>query len=127
MRPPFRADHVGSLLRPAELLAARDALAAGHIDPAELRGIEDDAIANAVRLQEETGLRSVTDGELRRESWHMDFSYQLGAVRKVQDDTIRVLFRNEEKSYSGAAVGQARPDRRDRAGGLGHVVTGHRP
>jgi 5-methyltetrahydropteroyltriglutamate--homocysteine methyltransferase len=102
MRPPFRADHVGSLLRPAELLAARDAFAAGHIDSAELRAIEDDAIANAVRRQEEIGLRSATDGELRRESWHMDFIYQLGGVRKVQDDTIRVLFRNEDKSYEWA-------------------------
>src|SRR5215471_21490125 len=70
--PPFRADHVGSLLRPPELLRARDAYAAGHIDSAELRGIEDAAITEAVRRQEEIGLRSATDGELRRDSWHMD-------------------------------------------------------
>src|SRR5215471_5173266 len=102
MRPPFRADHVGSLLRPPELLRARDAYAAGRIDSAELRGIEDAAITEVVRRQEEAGLRSATDGEFRRESWHMDFIYQLGGVRKVQDDTIRVMFHNERKSYEWA-------------------------
>jgi 5-methyltetrahydropteroyltriglutamate--homocysteine methyltransferase len=80
--PPFRADHVGSLLRPPRLLKARDAYAAGAIDAAELRGIEDEAISDVVRRQEETGLQSATDGEFRRASWHMDFIYQLDGISK---------------------------------------------
>ena len=102
MRPPFRADHVGSLLRPPELLRAREDFAAGRIGADELRGIEDTAIGEVVRRQQDAGLQSATDGELRRESWHMDFIYQLGGVRKVQDDTIRVMFHNEQKSYEWA-------------------------
>ena len=101
-RPPFRADHVGSLLRPPELLRARDDFAAGRIGADDLRAIEDAAIREVVRMQAEVGLRSATDGELRRESWHMDFIYQLGGVRKVQDDTIRVAFHNEQKTYEWA-------------------------
>lgn len=80
--PPFRADHVGSLLRPANLLQARDDFAAGAIDAAELRAIEDEAIRDVVRKQEDVGLQSATDGELRRASWHMDFIYQLDGVTK---------------------------------------------
>src|SRR3954447_26795880 len=78
--PPFRADHVGSLLRPPELMKAREADAAGRIDADELRGIEDEAIRDVVRKQEEVGLQSATDGEFRRASWHMDFIYQLGGT-----------------------------------------------
>ncbi len=84
--PPFRADHVGSLLRPQDLLEARARFAAGEIDAAELRGIEDEAIADVVRLQGDVGLRTATDGEFRRASWHMDFIYQLGGIEKAQDD-----------------------------------------
>jgi len=101
-RPPFRADHVGSLLRPPELLQARDDFAAGRIEAAQLRDTEDAAIREVVRMQREAGLRTATDGELRRESWHMDFIYQLGGIRQVQDDTIRVAFHNEARSYEWA-------------------------
>jgi 5-methyltetrahydropteroyltriglutamate--homocysteine methyltransferase len=94
-RPPFRADHVGSLLRPPELLRAREELAEGTIDGDELRGIEDEAIRDVVALQEAVGLRSVTDGEFRRASWHMDFIYQLDGISKVTDETLHVKFRNE--------------------------------
>ena len=52
-----------------------------------------------MRKQEEVGLRAATDGEQRRESWHMDFIYQLGGIQQVQDDTIRVAFHNEQKTY----------------------------
>jgi 5-methyltetrahydropteroyltriglutamate--homocysteine methyltransferase len=100
--PPFRADHVGSLLRPKELLKAREDHAAGRIDDAELRGLEDEAIREVIARQEEIGLQSATDGEFRRESWHMDFIYQLGGVNKVQDDTIRVHFHNEKRDYDWA-------------------------
>ena len=101
-RPPFRADHVGSLLRPPDLLRARDDAAAGRISGEELRAAEDTAIREVVRRQQEVGLASATDGELRRESWHMDFIYQLGGVKKVQDDTIRVAFHNKQKDYEWA-------------------------
>jgi 5-methyltetrahydropteroyltriglutamate--homocysteine methyltransferase len=93
--PPFRADHVGSLLRPPELLEARRGFADGRVDADELRGVEDDAIRDVVRKQEEVGLQSATDGEFRRASWHMDFIYQLGGVHRAQDN-LTVQFRNEE-------------------------------
>jgi len=95
-KPPFRADHVGSLLRPQRLLAAREDHTAGRIDDSELRALEDDAIRQVVRDQESVGLRSVTDGEFRRASWHMDFIYQLGGVTKVTDSTLKVQFHNEQ-------------------------------
>jgi len=101
-RPPFRADHVGSLLRPPGLLRAREDFATGRIGAGQLRDTEDAAIREVVRKQQEAGLRAATDGELRRESWHMDFIYQLGGITKVQDDTIRVAFHNEQKSYEWA-------------------------
>src|SRR5688572_18097755 len=78
--PPFRAEHVGSLLRPRALVQARHDFAAGRIDAARLRAIEDDAIRDVVTLQEDLGLRVATDGEFRRTSWHMDFVYRLGGV-----------------------------------------------
>src|SRR5580704_15400584 len=102
LRPPFRADHVGSLLRPPELLRARDDFAAGRIEAGQLRDTEDSAIREVVRMQREVGLRTATDGELRRESWHMDFIYQLGGISQVQDDTIRVAFHNDQKNYEWA-------------------------
>ena len=78
--PPFRADHVGSLLRPQRLHRAREDFAAGRITPAQLREVEDEEIIKAVRMQEEVGLQSATDGEFRRATWHMDFIYQLGGI-----------------------------------------------
>src|SRR5258705_617245 len=92
--PPFRADHVGSLLRPPELLQARSDHAAGRLPAEELRRIEDAAIRDAVRMQQEIGLEGVTDGEFRRGSWHMDFLYQIGGVAKT-DRVLRIHFRNE--------------------------------
>ena len=103
--PPFRADHVGSLLRPPKLLAAREQLAAGQISAEQLRSIEDDAIREVVRMQRDVGLQSATDGEFRRASWHMDFIYQLGGVETVAGD-ITVQFRNAggEIDYKPAAI-----------------------
>jgi 5-methyltetrahydropteroyltriglutamate--homocysteine methyltransferase len=92
--PPFRADHVGSLLRPPELLRARAEREAGRLSAEELRRVEDAAIRDAVRMQEEVGLQGVTDGEFRRGSWHMDFLYQIGGVTKT-DQKLRIQFRNE--------------------------------
>ncbi|HLA21096.1 MAG TPA: 5-methyltetrahydropteroyltriglutamate--homocysteine S-methyltransferase, partial [Pseudolabrys sp.] len=72
-RPPFRADHVGSLLRTEPLKQARSQRAAGQLSAAELTAIEDAEIKTIVAKQEEIGLRSITDGELRRAYWHFDF------------------------------------------------------
>jgi 5-methyltetrahydropteroyltriglutamate--homocysteine methyltransferase len=93
-QPPFRADHVGSLLRPPELLRARSENQAGRLSAVELRRVEDAAIRDLVLMQQEIGLRGVTDGEFRRGSWHMDFLYQIGGVEKT-DQTLRIQFRNE--------------------------------
>jgi 5-methyltetrahydropteroyltriglutamate--homocysteine methyltransferase len=93
-RPPFRADHVGSLLRPPELLRARDDRANGRITTDELRAVEDRAIQAAVRMQEDVGLQSATDGEFRRTSWHMDFIYALGGVNPGHE-RLTVRFFNE--------------------------------
>ena len=94
-KPPFRADHVGSLLRPSALLDARDRFAARQITAGELRAIEDDAIRDVVRMQREAGLQSATDGEFRRASWHMDFIYAIDGISKAEDD-LKVQFRNAE-------------------------------
>jgi 5-methyltetrahydropteroyltriglutamate--homocysteine methyltransferase len=100
--PPFRADHVGSLLRPPALLSARERFAAGTLDADGLRAVEDEAIRDVVAMQEEIGLQSATDGEFRRTSWHMDFIYQLGGVRELDDESLHVQFRNEEGEYEYA-------------------------
>src|SRR5581483_8973601 len=93
--PPFRADHVGSLLRTPAVLQAREDFKQGRITAAQLRQAEDAGIREVVRLQEDLGLRGITDGEYRRASWHMDFLYQVGGVTKVQDN-LTVQFRNEQ-------------------------------
>jgi 5-methyltetrahydropteroyltriglutamate--homocysteine methyltransferase len=97
--PPFRADHVGSLLRPAALLRARQERADGVIDDARLRAVEDDAVRSVIETQREIGLRTVTDGEFRRASWHMDFIYRLGGITRA-DDRMAVEFRNAEGTIS---------------------------
>jgi 5-methyltetrahydropteroyltriglutamate--homocysteine methyltransferase len=94
-KPPFRADHVGSLLRPPELLEARDRFAAGRLSADELRAVEDDAIRDVVRMQGQIGLQSATDGEFRRASWHMDFIYAIDGISKAEDD-LKVEFHNEQ-------------------------------
>jgi len=103
--PPFRADHVGSLLRPPRLLEARERHATGEIGAGELRAVEDEAIREVVRMQRDVGLRSATDGEFRRTSWHMDFIYQLGGVHRT-DEKIQVHFRNAdgELDFESAAL-----------------------
>src|SRR5258706_1936365 len=102
-RPPFRADHVGSLLRPETVLRAREDRAAGRIPAEQLRAVEDDAIRDVVRMQEEVGLQSATDGEFRRTSWHMDFIYQLGGVRQA-DEKLTVQFYNESGTLDFASA-----------------------
>jgi 5-methyltetrahydropteroyltriglutamate--homocysteine methyltransferase len=80
VNPPFRADHVGSLLRPPEVLAARERAASGEIGADELRAAEDAAIAAVIPKLEATGMQSITDGEFRRAWFHLDFLQQLDGV-----------------------------------------------
>jgi 5-methyltetrahydropteroyltriglutamate--homocysteine methyltransferase len=101
--PPFRADHVGSLLRPPEVHAARAQYAAGEISADDLRAVENTAIADVVRMQEDVGLRSATDGEFRRTSWHMDFIYQLGGVHQA-DEKLTVQFFNDAGTLDFASA-----------------------
>jgi 5-methyltetrahydropteroyltriglutamate--homocysteine methyltransferase len=103
--PPFRADHVGSLLRPQALLDARQQHRDGAIDDEGLRAAEDDAIRDAVRMQEELGLQTATDGEFRRTSWHMDFIYSLQGISRTTE-SIKVHFRNAagDLDFTSAAL-----------------------
>ena len=87
---PSRADHVGSFLRPRYLLEARDQFARGQIDAAALRAVEDRAIAEVIRMQEEVGLEAITDGEFRRTYFHIDFLKQLDGV---QSDDPRIVIK----------------------------------
>ena len=84
-RPPYRADHVGSLLRPQALTWARTKAEAGALTPLELRRIEDVAIGDAVALQEDVGLKVVTDGEFRRAYFHLDFLTAIEGAQAVVD------------------------------------------
>src|SRR5687767_7927251 len=95
-RPPFRADHVGSFLRPRRLLEARDKKARGEITPEQLREVEDDAIAEIVKFQEDVGLQSITDGEFRRTYFHIDFLDKLGGVKTDAPVLVRKPDGSEE-------------------------------
>jgi 5-methyltetrahydropteroyltriglutamate--homocysteine methyltransferase len=98
-KPPFRADHVGSLLRPAALKQAREQRAKGTIDASALKEVEDREIERVIKKQEEVGLQSITDGEFRRSWWHLDFLWGLDGVEKHVMDTgvafAAVTTRNE--------------------------------
>src|SRR6202043_2337940 len=83
MKPPFRADHVGSLIRPDALINAREAVEKGAQATAELTRIQHDAIRGVVRLQEEIGLKLATDGEYNRHSWQRDFLLKIGNVKPM--------------------------------------------
>ncbi len=105
-RPPFRADQVGSLLRPAPLKEARAAFREHRIDAAELRGIEDSNIREAVRRQEEAGLQAVTDGEFRRSWWHFDFLAGLEGVERVTGEKTIQFAGIETRAESIAITGK---------------------
>src|SRR5882762_4312174 len=104
-KPPFRADHVGSLLRPAALREARAKRAKNEISVADLKAIEDREIARVIGKQEDVGLKAVTDGEFRRSWWHLDFLWGLdGAEKNVMDTGIAfaaVTTRNEGVKVTG--------------------------
>ena len=98
-KPPFRADHVGSLLRPPELLEAREKKQKGLISDIELRQIEDNCICDVVKMQEDIGLEGITDGEYRRSLWHADF------LRKIQGVTVNEgLAPDADRTFQGGAA-----------------------
>lgn len=103
--PPFRADHVGSLLRPAALKEAREKFAKGEIGAAALTEVEDREIRRVIKRQEDVGLKAVTDGEFRRSWWHLDFLWGLDGVEKhVMDTGVKfaaVNTRNEGVKVAG--------------------------
>jgi len=99
-RPPFRADHIGSLLRPRKLRDAFRAHAEGKVDERALRAAQDEAIRDVVKLQEDCGLHVVTDGEFRRDWWHLDFLSQLDGV---------TLKHNEGEKFKIAGQGEQPP------------------
>jgi len=94
-RPPFRADHVGSLLRPPSLKALRLQKESNRASAAQLAAAEDAAIREGVKLQEESGLQGITDGEMRRKSWHMDFLLQLSGLTS-EGKMLPVTFHGRE-------------------------------
>ena len=104
-KPPFRADHVGSLLRPAALKQAREQFAKKEIDAAAMKSVEDREIERVIQKQEEVGLQAVTDGEFRRSWWHLDFLWGLDGIEKHVMDTgvafAAVTTRNEGAQVVG--------------------------
>lgn len=94
-RPPFRADHVGSLLRPRKLLDARQRWKSGGLSREELTILEDAAILEVVAMQESVGLKAVTDGEFRRDDWYLDFIFGLTGIERG-DETFPIPFSDGE-------------------------------
>ncbi len=99
-RPPFRADHVGSYLRPARLAAARDAFFAGKLEPAALRAVEDECIRDVVRAQQNLALHALTDGEFRRTYFHVDFLEKLEGVTVSYGEFV-AKFRKDDGTEVG--------------------------
>ena len=107
-KPPFRADHVGSLLRPPELREARAARAEGKLDAAALREVEDRCIREAIGQQKAVGLKAVTDGEYRRAFWHFDFLAKLGGVEMYEADQGIQFKGGQTKAYGLKVTGPIR-------------------
>ena len=102
--PPFRADHVGSLLRPSKLLVARERRKRGEISGEDLRKIEDGAIRDVIKLQEDVGLEAITDGEFRRTFWHLDFLEKFENVTVIPP-RIKARFHTHEGDIEFAPPG----------------------
>ncbi len=98
--PPFRADHVGSFLRPARLAEAREKFSAGSLPAAELRAVEDECIRELVAKQEQVGLKGITDGEFRRTFFHVDFLEQMDGVTVTYGDFV-AKFRKDDGTEVG--------------------------
>ncbi|MBL8317248.1 MAG: 5-methyltetrahydropteroyltriglutamate--homocysteine S-methyltransferase [Burkholderiaceae bacterium] len=128
-RPPFRADHVGSLLRPPELAAMRARYRAGEADAAALRDAEDRAIRQVVARQEAIGLASITDGELRRDWWHLDFLSQLDGVQLKTNEGEKFRTAGQEQPPITAVTGRVACSRPIMAEHFGFLksITSHTP
>ena len=116
-KPPFRADHVGSLLRPAAIKEARSRHAKGEIDDDALTSVEDSEIERVIKKQEEIGLEAVTDGEFRRSWWHLDFLWGLDGVTKLDMGT-GITFAGTATRAEGTRVN-------GELGFSGHPMIGH--
>jgi 5-methyltetrahydropteroyltriglutamate--homocysteine methyltransferase len=103
IKPPFRADHVGSLLRPENLAEKRKQWHAGAVTAEELREVEDEAIRAVVALQENIGLKGITDGEFRRDYWHLDFMWGFDGVEPSAED-FSAAFSGGESFVAPAAM-----------------------
>lgn len=106
-KPPFRADHVGSLLRPQRLHEARAKAKRGEISAAELKKVQDECIREVVKLQEEVGIPSVTDGEFRRDFWHIDFIHGFDGVDLTVNKT-HTFHASDEQPPMFKLVGKVR-------------------
>ncbi|MFT4097604.1 MAG: 5-methyltetrahydropteroyltriglutamate--homocysteine S-methyltransferase [Rhodoblastus sp.] len=117
IRPPFRADQVGSLLRSAPLKAARDKKAKGEISAAELTAVEDEEIRKLIAKQEAIGLEGITDGEYRRSWWHYDFLWNLDGVERVAVD--------QGIQFAGVQTKAEAPHVMSKIGFTGHPFVDH--
>lgn len=108
-RPPFRADQVGSLLRPRELHEARARAKAGQLPPEALKEAEDRCIERAVARQEAVGLQAVTDGEFRRDFWHLDFLAQIGGIELKP--VVGLTFNAKDVPPMASVTGKIRYDK----------------
>jgi 5-methyltetrahydropteroyltriglutamate--homocysteine methyltransferase len=124
---PFRADQVGSLLRPASLARERAQFKCGELDAVTLKASEDHAIREVVKRQEATGLRSITDGEFRRDWWHLDFLAQLDGVTLKDNPGPKFKIEGQSEQPPIATVtgkiGCSRPIMADHFGFLKSVTT----
>ena len=102
--PPFRADHVGSLLRASELIAAHTAYLQGKMPPSELRELEDAAIADAIAMQERVGLEAITDGELRRNNWRDRFFEKVDGFSKDKVESSFIFTDYDGRQYRGMPI-----------------------
>ena len=118
---PFRADHVGSLLRPASLLDARKKHVAGEISADQLTAAEDEAIRDLIRKQEEVGLKSITDGEFRRENWSLDFFAGLEGTKVVEVEMARTAHGSSPQTSNILRV----PRVVGKIGAAGHPMVDH--
>ena len=105
-QPPFRADQVGSLLRPAALAQLRARFKQGEVDAGTLRKAEDDAVREAVQKQEAIGLQAVTDGEFRRDWWHLDFLSQLDGVTLKHNEGEKFKIAGQEQPPIASVTGR---------------------
>src|SRR3954471_13569168 len=106
MSAPFRADHVGSLLRPKALHDIRAKAKRGEVSREELRRAEDEHIRKVVKLQEDAGLQSITDGEFRRDWWHIDFLHGFDGVELTQPQYAKgAEFKNTDEQPPFMSIG----------------------